>query len=185
MGKDQAPHLELTQEIGRSFNAAFGCEVFREFKYLIPEDELRALVPGLDADEHGVLRKMSKSYDNCIYMSDTEDEVVRKIKGAFTTPSKMRKTDPGVPEGCAVCQYLKLYSPNWEAQWNEDRAGERGCMQNKTDLIDVLNEFLKPFRERRASLDDATLEQILKRGAEEASDYASQTLAEVRTAMRI
>lgn len=185
VGRDQAPHLELSREIARSFNAAFECEVFPEFKDIIDEDELRAKLPGLDVDANGQLRKMSKSYDNCIYLTDGPDEIATKIKSAFTTPTKLRKTDPGVPEGCAVCQYLKLYSSSWQAQWAEDVAGERGCMQNKSDLIEILNEFLKPIRERRAMLDDATIMEILERGAEEARDFASQTMASVRAAMKL
>ncbi|MBS1721590.1 MAG: tryptophan--tRNA ligase [Armatimonadetes bacterium] len=185
VGKDQAPHLELSREVGRSFNAAFGAEVFPEFKDIIDDDDLRSKLPGLDVDENGQLRKMSKSYDNCIYLTDDADAVAQKVKSAFTTPSKMRKTDPGIPEGCAVCQYLKLYSPDWQTQWEEDRRGERGCMQNKNDLIERLNEFLVPFRERRKDLDDASIDAILKRGREEARDVASETMAEVRRAMRL
>lgn len=185
VGKDQAPHLEIGREIARAFNHRFNVEVFPEFKSLISDDELTSKLPGLDADENGVLRKMSKSYDNCIYLNETEDETAERIKRAFTTPSKMRKSDPGIPEGCAVCQYLRLYSPQWESQWNEDRAGERGCMQNKKELIEALNEFLRPIRERRASLTDGDIEEILARGAEEAREVASQTLAEAKAAMKL
>lgn len=185
VGRDQAPHLELSREIGRSFNAAFDCDIFPEFKDIIDEDELRAKLPGLDADDNGALRKMSKSYDNGIYLTDSEDEVARKVKSAYTTPTKIKKTDPGVPEGCAVCQYLKLYSPDWKRQWEEDVRGERGCMQNKNELIEALNEFLRPIRERRAQIDDASIDAILKKGAEEARDFAGQTMREVRAAMRL
>lgn len=176
VGKDQAPHLEVSREIGRSFNAKFG-EVFPEFVDIIDKDESRSLVPGLD------MRKMSKSYDNCIYLSDTEDETAARIKSAFTTPTKMRKTDPGIPEGCAVCQLLKIYSPTWETQWIEDRAGERGCMQNKAELTECINEMLRPLRERRKTFDDQTTDEILAAGAEKARAFASQTMAEVRSAM--
>lgn len=184
VGKDQAPHLELSREIGRAFNARFG-EVFPEFKDIINEDESRSKVPGLDADDNGNLRKMSKSYNNCIYLNETEDETAARIRSAFTTPSKIKKTDPGIPEGCAVCQYLKLYSPEWKTQWAEDVAGERGCMQNKKELTEALNEYLRPMRERRAQLDDATIEDILRKGAENARELASQTMDEVRRAMRL
>lgn len=184
VGKDQAPHLEISREIGRRFNHMYG-EVFPEFKNLISEDEMRSKVPGLDADEQGRLRKMSKSYDNCIYLNETEDETAARIKGAFTTPSKMRKTDPGIPEGCAVCQYLRLYSSDWETQWAEDRAGERGCMQNKKELTESLNEFLRPMRERRAAISDGDIEEILVKGAGEAREFAAQTMDLVRNAMGI
>jgi tryptophanyl-tRNA synthetase len=177
VGRDQAPHLEIGNDIGQRFNRLYGVDVFPEYKYMIPEDESRAKVPGLD------MRKMSKSYDNCIYLSDTEDETAAKIKSAFTTPSKIKKTDPGIPEGCAVCQYLRLYSPDWERQWAEDVAGERGCMQSKKELTEVLNELLRPMRERRAGLDDASVEEMLRRGAERAREVAAATMAEVRSAM--
>jgi tryptophanyl-tRNA synthetase len=126
---------------------------------------------------------MSKSYDNCIYLSDSADETAKKIKSAFTTPSKIKKTDPGIPEGCAVCQYLKIYSANWEQQWDEDRQGLRGCMQSKNECIEAVNEYLRPIRERRAQLDDATIEEILQRGADEAREVAAATMAQVRGAM--
>jgi len=177
VGKDQAPHLEIGNDIGHRFNRLYEVELFKPFKYLIPQDESRSRLPGLD------MRKMSKSYDNCIYLNETEDETAKKIKSAFTTPTKIKKTDPGVPEGCAVCQYLKIYSPNWQTQWEEDREGLRGCMQNKTECIEAVNEFLRPIRERRGEIDDASIEEILQRGAEEAREVASVTMAEVRAAM--
>ncbi|HSI73992.1 MAG TPA: tryptophan--tRNA ligase [Fimbriimonas sp.] len=178
VGKDQAPHLEIGNDIALRFNRITGVDVFTPYKYLIPEDEKIATLPGLD------MRKMSKSYDNCIYLSDTEEETAKKIKSAFTTPTKIKKTDPGIPEGCAVCQYLRLYHPNWQSLWDEDRAGERGCMQNKAECTEVVNAYLKPIRERRAQISDADIEEILKRGAEEASEVAEQTMTEVRRAMK-
>lgn len=177
VGRDQAPHLEIGNDIAMRFNRLYGKEVFEPYKYLIPQDENRAKLPGLD------MRKMSKSYDNCIYLSDSEDETAERIKSAFTTPTKLRKTDPGIPEGCAVCQYLKLYSPNWEHQWAEDVAGERGCMQNKKELTEAINEYFRPIRERRKQLDDGAIREILKRGADKASAVASETLREAKAAM--
>ncbi len=182
VGRDQAPHLEISREIGRRFNHLYG-EVFPEFVNLIPEDENRAKVPGLDADDEGKLRKMSKSYDNCIYLSDSPDVTAKKIMGAFTTPTKLAKSDPGIPEGCAVCQLLRLYSPAWQTQWDEDRQGIRGCVQNKRELIEALNEYLRPMRERRASISEGDVEAVLKRGADEAREFAARTMDEVRKAM--
>jgi tryptophanyl-tRNA synthetase len=182
VGKDQAPHLEIGREIARAFNTRFG-EVFPEYVSIINEDERVAKLPGLDADEEGKLRKMSKSYGNCIYLNESPDETAEKIKKAFTTPSKMRKTDPGVPEGCAVCQYLRVYSPNWEAQWKEDVEGVRGCMQNKKELIEALNEALRPIREKRAGISDADIRDILAKGRKEAQETARATVAEVKKAM--
>jgi tryptophanyl-tRNA synthetase len=177
VGRDQAPHLEIGNDIGQRFNRLYGKDVFPIFKYMIPEDESRAKLPGLD------MRKMSKSYDNCIYLSDTEDETAKKIKGAYTTPSKVKMTDPGIPEGCAVCQYLRLYSADWETQWQEDRDGLRGCSKNKGECTAAINEYLRPIRERRAQLDDASMMEILDRGAEQARDVASATIREVKDAM--
>lgn len=184
VGKDQAAHLELSREIARSFNSKFG-EVFPEFVDIIPEDESRSKVPGLDVDAEGNLRKMSKSYDNCIYLSESADETAQRIKGAFTTPSKMRKTDPGIPEGCSVCQLLRLYAPDWESLWDEDRRGERGCMQNKQALTEAVNEALRPIRERRADIADDDIQAILASGAERAREAATVTMGEVRRAMRL
>ena len=177
VGKDQAPHLEIGNDIGARFNRLFEVDLFQPYKYMIPEDTVRATLPGLD------MAKMSKTHDNGIYLSDTEDETAAKIRSAFTTPTKQRKTDPGVPEGCAVCQYLRIYSDHWPTQWEEDRLGLRGCMQNKKECTEAVNEYLRPIRERRAQLDDATIEAILKDGAERARAVASETMAAVRAAM--
>lgn len=179
VGRDQAPHLEIGNDIAQRFNRLYNVELFQPYKYMIPEDETRAKLPGLD------MRKMSKSYNNGINLSDSEDETAEKIKSAFTTPTKLRKTDPGIPEGCAVCQYLKIYSPNWEQQWDEDRKGERGCMQNKKELTEIINEYFRPMRQRRAQLDDATIEDILRDGGNRAREYAAKTMDEVRKAMGI
>jgi len=175
VGKDQAPHVELSREIARRFNHLYG-EVFPEFKNIIGEVPL---MMGIDG------RKMSKSYDNAIYISDSEDETAEKIRAAFTTPTKMRKTDPGVPENCAVCNLLRVYSKDWETQWEEDRAGERGCMLNKKECTEAINESLRPIRARRSSIDDSTLEDILARGAEQARVVAAATMNDVRSAMKL
>lgn len=173
VGKDQAPHLEISREIARRFNHLYG-EVFPEFVNLIGDVPI---MMGTDG------RKMSKSYDNAIYISDTEDETAKKIMGAFTTPSKIKKTDPGEPETCAVCNLLRVYSDRWETQWEEDRQGIRGCVQNKRECIEAVNEALRPIREKRAQISLADIEQILQRGAEQAREFAARTMDEVRRAM--
>jgi tryptophanyl-tRNA synthetase len=179
VGKDQAAHLELSREIARRFNNIYG-EIFPEPQAVI--NESTAVVPGLDG------RKMSKSYNNAIYLSDTADEVAKKVNDAFTTPTKIRKTDPGVPEGCVVCQLRKLYDPgNYSTSWEEDRRGERGCVQNKRELIEILNAALEPIRSRRAELlsDPVQLDGYLKQGAEKARAAASETMQLVRAAMHV
>src|SRR2546423_3537839 len=174
VGKDQAPHLEISREIGRRFNHLYG-EVFPEFVNIIGEVPI---MMGLDG------RKMSKSYDNAIYIADSEDETAKKIKTAYTTPTKIHKTDPGVPEGCAVCSLLKIYFKDWQIAWEEDRSGLRGCMQNKILAIEAVNEALRPIRERRKAIED-DIEDILRKGAAEAREVASQTMQEVRKAMKV
>lgn len=186
VGKDQAPHLEISREIARRFNHLVGEEVFPVPDALISEET--GVLPGLDVDDSGQLRKMSKSYNNCIYLTDTADEVVKRLNGAFTTPTKIRKTDPGIPEGCAVCQLRKLYDPdNYNVQWDECREGVRGCMQGKRETAEVVNAMLEPIRQRRAlyESDPAELDRLLKRGAEKAAAVAEQTLSDVRRALRL
>ncbi len=177
VGRDQAAHLEMSRELARRFNRLYG-DTFPEPQALIMEDT--GVIPGIDG------RKMSKSYGNAIYIRDDADTVARKVKEAFTTPSKMRKSDPGVPEKCAVCQLRKLYDPTgYSASWEEDRQGLRGCMQNKAELTEILNDMLNPMRVRRAELlaDPAELDRILTHGAEKARETAEATMAIVRKAM--
>jgi tryptophanyl-tRNA synthetase len=179
VGKDQAAHLELSREIARRFNYLYG-EVFPEPQALINEDT--AIVPGLDG------RKMSKSYGNAIYLSDDADTIRRKVNEAFTTPSKIRKTDPGIPETCVVCQLRRLYDPEgYQVSWEEDRRGERGCVQNKRELADLLNAALEPIRARRTELlqDMGQLERYLEQGAERARAAAADTMVAVRKAMKL
>jgi tryptophanyl-tRNA synthetase len=179
VGKDQIPHLEITREIGRRFNHLYG-DVFPEPQAVV--NESTAVVPGLDG------RKMSKSYGNAIYLSDDADTVAKKIMGAFTTETKIRKSDPGIPETCVVCQLRKLYDPDdYQLSWEEDRQGIRGCVQNKKELIEILNSTLEPLRKHRRELlsDPAQLEKYLTSGAERAREVASDTLVRVRKAMKL
>jgi tryptophanyl-tRNA synthetase len=179
VGKDQAAHLELSREIARRFNRLYG-EVFPEPQAVI--NEMTAVVPGLDG------RKMSKSLGNAIYLSDDADTVAKKVMSAFTTPTKIKKTDPGVPENCVVCQLRRLYDPeNYSLSWEECRSGARGCVQSKRELIEILNAELEPIRRRRKELLDdlAQLEEILRQGAERARATAADTMTTVRQAMKL
>jgi tryptophanyl-tRNA synthetase len=179
VGRDQAAHLEISREIARRFNHLYG-HVFPEPQSIIPE--VSGAVPGLDG------RKMSKSYGNAIFMSDSADVVAEKVKRAFTTETKLRKTDPGIPETCVVCQLRRIYDPDgYQVSWEEDRAGERGCMQSKRELTDILNAYLDPIRKRRAELvaDPGELERILAEGAEKARAVTAETMQMVRNAMKL
>ncbi len=176
VGKDQTPHLEITREIGRRFNHLYG-DLFPEFKNLIGEVPLML---GLDG------RKMSKSYDNAIYIQDSEDETAAKIRTAFTDPLKIRKDDPGHPEGCAVFSLHQVYNkPNLITVESECRSGARGCVQCKRECTEAVNVNLQDIRDRRKQVDLGLVEQILDRGALEAREFASQTMDEVRKAMKL
>ena len=173
VGRDQLPHLELAREIGRRFNHIYS-PIFPNCEGLLtdyPE------MPGLDG------RKMSKSYDNAIYISDTPEQTVAKVRTMYTDPLKIHRTDPGHPEGCAVYGMLKAYD---RADMHEDcEAGRIGCVDCKKRLADFLNERLAPIRARRAELEQhpERLDDILTSGAEKARRVASETMAEVGVAM--
>jgi tryptophanyl-tRNA synthetase len=178
VGKDQLPHLELTREIARRFNHLYG-PVFPEPESITGEVEL---MMGTDG------RKMSKSYENAIYIADSEEETAGKIKSAFTDPEKIRKNDPGHPEGCAVFSLHTVYSkPNVQVVEHECRNGLRGCVACKQECIANVNGSLKSVREGRAALerDPDQVERILTGGAEKAREFAAATMVEVRRAMHI
>jgi tryptophanyl-tRNA synthetase len=179
VGRDQAAHLEISREIARRFNHLYG-DIFPEPQTVFNEGA--ANLPGTDG------RKMSKSYGNAIYIADPPDVIAEKVRNAFTTPSKIRKTDPGIPEHCVVCQLRRIYDPqNYAVSWEEDRAGERGCLQNKKELTDILIATLEPMRRRREELlsDPAELERILTDGADRARAAAEETMQLVRAAMHL
>ena len=180
VGKDQAAHLEITREIARRFNHLFGQEFFPEPQGIISDDT--GVLMGTDG------RKMSKSYNNAIYLSDTSSIVAKKIKKAYTSPNKIKQDDQGYPEGCSVCGYRKLYDPeNYQTQWSECRSGARGCGQSKMETIEILNAALDPLRARRAEYeaDPAELNRILARGAEKAASVAEETMKRVREIMQL
>ena len=180
VGKDQAAHIEISREIARRFNRLVGADIFPEPDAVIAE--FTGELPGLDG------RKMSKSYDNAIYLSDTPKQTAKKINSAFTTPTKIHVTDPGRPEGCVACQMRRVYDPgNYQIQWNECRAGARGCGQSKKELAEIVNANLAPLRARRAELeaDPASVDRVLRQGAEQARAAASETMRIVRKALKL
>ena len=180
VGRDQAAHIEISREIARRFNRLVESEIFPEPEAVI--NEFSGEVPGMDG------RKMSKSYDNAIYLSDTPKQTQKKINSAFTTPTKIHATDPGIPEGCVACQLRRVYDPaHFLTQWDECRAGERGCGQSKKELAEIINANLEPIRARRAELeaDPLAVDTVLRLGAEQARAAASETMTLVRRAMQI
>lgn len=180
IGLDQLPHLELTREIVRRFNFLYKKEVFPE-----PDAMLTKTSKLLGTDG----RKMSKSYGNAIYLSDTRDEVKQKLSTMFTDPQRLRRTDPGDPEVCAIFTMHKLYSPEVEVEEidRECRKAGIGCVDCKKRLIVRLNDALEPVREKRAGYasDKKKVKQIVSDATEKARGIAKKTMEEVREAVGI
>jgi tryptophanyl-tRNA synthetase len=177
VGEDQASHLELGREIVRRFNGYYGA-VFPEPKALFTSSPK---VPGLDG------RKMSKSYGNAIHLADPPEAIRAKCMQMFTDPLRVRRTDPGHPEGCNLYEFHKLLSPPELAErvGRQCRAAEIGCVDDKRLIADVLIEFLAPMRRRREELlaDRDTLHDVLLEGSRKARERAGETMAAVREAM--
>lgn len=180
VGIDQAPHLELTREIVRRFHDIYGRKVFVEPRALMSEVPK---LPGLDG------RKMSKSYGNAIYLSDTKDEMAAKIKDIVTDPARVRKTDPGDPEKCVAWAFHKVFSSPEENALTETecRTAARGCVACKKILAGNVFKRIDPLleeRERWSGRKKDVLE-ILFDGTEKARKTARETLAEAEAAMKI
>ena len=193
VGEDQEPMIEQTREIVHKFNAVYG-ETLTMPEILLPDNAACLRLPGTDGKA-----KMSKSLGNCIYLSDTADEVKKKVMGMYTDPDHLRVEDPGKVEGNTVFTYLDAFSrPEHFAKYLPDyasldelkahyRRGGLGDVKVKRLLIAILNETLDPIRERRHYYEARIGEvyDILRRGSETARAAAAETLADVRRAMKI
>lgn len=193
VGEDQLPMIEQTREIVRKFNSVYD-EVLVEPEALIPESEVCCRLPGTDGKA-----KMSKSLNNCIYLSDTAEEVQKKIMGMFTDPNHLKVSDPGCVEGNAVFTYLDAFcrDDHFEKFWPEYanldelkahyRRGGLGDVKVKRFLNNIMQEELEPIRVRRKELEKRIPEiyEILRKGSMEAAKVAAQTLEEVKRAMKI
>jgi tryptophanyl-tRNA synthetase len=175
VGEDQLSHLELCQDIARRFNHLYG-PVFPEPKALLGATPK---VPGLDG------RKMSKSYNNAVELSDSPEDLQKKVAQMFTDPTKAKATDPGHPEGCVVCALHRIYNPDWEAREKDCREGKIGCMPSKKSLAGLMDASLRPLREKRAELAEKTglVAEVLAAGNRQARAAARATLEEVHRAM--
>jgi len=181
VGRDQEAHVNMTRDLAQRFNSLYGRDVFPITETLLTEVPK---VPGLDS----VDKKMSKSSGNYIAISDTEEEVVKKVKSMFTDPVKIRRDDPGHPEGCVVYAFHGIYSRSeLDTIRAECESGERGCVQCKTALAGRMNEALAPIREKRAELEanPGRVREILAAGADTAGAIARKTMEEVREVMNI
>jgi tryptophanyl-tRNA synthetase len=180
VGKDQESHIELTREIARRFNFLYGHEVFPEADALIGEG--KTLV-GTDGTE-----KMSKSLDNCIYLSDSPAEVERRVKGMYTDPTRLRATDPGHVEGNPTFAYHDAFNDNKDEVADLKQRyvlGRVGDVEVKKKLAAAINRFLEPMRERRAKYEQrpGIVREVLAAGAEHARRLGQETIEMAHEAM--
>jgi tryptophanyl-tRNA synthetase len=178
VGEDQLPHIEFTREISRRFNHLYGRDVFPEPRALLSPSPK---VPGTDG------RKMSKSYNNAVLLSDTREEINAKVKVMYTDPVKIRINDKGHPEGCVVFSTHKLYTPEWADVESRCKAGTLGCVACKNRLAETLNAGLEPIRMRRAQwlgrMDD--VKQIVREGSQKAAATAAETWKDVLDVLKM
>lgn len=182
VGRDQVAHLEFGREVVRRFNYLYGQgeEVLVEPKAVLVEGA--AEVPGIDG------RKMSKSYNNFILLAESEDETTKKVRKYITDPAKIRRNDPGNPDICAIFALWKLLRPQHVPAVDRDcRSGALGCVQDKGDLAEALNAYLRPLREKRAvyASDIGQVERIIEEGTARAREIAIDTVTDVKRAMRL
>lgn len=192
-GEDQKPMIEQATEIVRRFNHIYG-ETLVEPNIMLPQNNACLRLPGTDGKA-----KMSKSLGNCIYLSDTEEEVKKKVMSMYTDPLHINVSDPGHIEGNTVFTYLDafckpehfgLYNPEY-ASLDELKAhyqrGGLGDMKVKRFLLNILQAELEPIRNRRKEFekDIPAIYEMLRKGSEAAREVAAQTLDDVRRAMRI
>jgi len=177
VGKDQESHLEICREIVRRFNGFYG-DVFPEPKALFTATPK---VPGLDG------RKMSKSYGNTLALSDSAEDVAKKVMGMVTDPGRARRSDPGDPDVCNLYPFHVLYSPPEEQRVvaEECRSAARGCVDCKKHLIRNMNAALEPIRQKRAEIVARKdyVKDVLADGNSKAREIASQTMEKVSDAM--
>lgn len=180
VGEDQLPLLEQCREIVRKFNSIYG-ETLKEPQSVLSETKR---VKGLDGNE-----KMGKSLGNAIYLVDDEETIRKKVMGALTDTNKIKKDDPADPDKCMVYYYHKLINneENINTICAECKQGARGCVQCKKELIEKMNEFLKPIQEKRKVYEEhpELVDEILNKGTEKAREKAKETMSKVRKAMKI
>ena len=193
VGEDQEPMLEQAREIVRRFNYIYG-ETLVEPEILLPDNAACLRLPGTDGKA-----KMSKSLGNCIYLSDSADEVQKKVKGMYTDPDHLRVQDPGKVEGNPVFTYLDAFCrpehfglylpeyPNLDELKAHYQRGGLGDMKVKGFLNSIMQETLEPIRNRRKEFekDIPAIYDMLKKGCDAAREVAAATLDDVRKAMKI
>jgi tryptophanyl-tRNA synthetase len=178
VGKDQAAHLELTREVVRAFNRRYG-GVFPEPQPVFTD---APVVLGTDG-----ARKMGKSAGNTIPVFAEPDEINRLVMGMVTDPQRIRRTDPGRPEVCNVCQLHRFFGGDYLQIQDGERSGATGCVDTKRLLAERIIEFFRPMRQRRAELaaDPSVVEDTLAAGAAKVRPIIEATMREVRAAVGI
>lgn len=174
VGEDQLPHLELTREIARRFNSLYKKEVFPEPQALLTQ---AARILGTDG------RKMSKSYDNYIALSDQPDEIARKIQSMFTDPLRIKRADPGHPDTCNVHSYYAIFAPKRKKEIDVLCVkSEIGCTDCKKELARIVIEYVAPLKAKRNefSKNRGAIIEMLEKGRKEAREVAASTVAEVK-----
>ena len=179
-GEDQEPLIEQAREIVRKFNSIYG-DVLVEPKIVLSEGKR---IKGLDGNE-----KMGKSLGNAIYLSDSEEEITKKVMSAVTDPNRIKKDDLGNPDICMVAYYHNLFTNEDDVKTvcEECRAGKRGCVACKKQLSKNIIEYLRPIREKRKYYEDniEIVDGILKEGTEKARKTAKETMKKVKSAMKL
>ncbi len=172
IGEDQKPHLEIAREIVRRFHFLYDTEVFIEPKEILSETPK---ILGTDG------RKMSKSYNNAIFLTDSKDEIWNKLRVAKTDTNRVRKTDKGNPDVCLVFDYHKIFSSDEvQKEFREGcENGTVGCVQCKKSCLNSINNILEPMRERRAKLDNQTVQDIIQTGNLKAQKVAKEKMETV------
>jgi len=181
VGADQLPMIEQTNEIVRRFNATYKVDIFPEVKGIVPK--LGKRLPGIDGKA-----KMSKSLGNAIYLSDSADDVAKKVMQMYTDPDHIRVEDPGKIEGNVVFTYLDIFDPDKDKVKelkNHYQRGGLGDVKVKRYLIEVLNTFLDPIRAKRKTFakDPKAVMATVFGGSYEVREVAAETMQEVRKAL--
>lgn len=180
VGEDQLPLIEQCREIVRKFNSIYG-DTLKEPKAVLSSN---ARIKGLDGNE-----KMGKSLGNALYLSDDLDTIKTKVMSAVTDPARIKKDDPGNPDICMVYYYHKLFSTNDECHniCEECKAGKRGCVACKKQLIESVNNTLAPIRDKRHYYEERPNEvmDILMSGTKHAREIAKQTMEKVKKSMKL
>ena len=180
VGEDQLPLIEQCREIVRKFNSIYGETLIEPEAMLSKEKRIK----GLDGNE-----KMGKSLGNAIYLSDTEEEITRKVMSAVTDPNRIKKDDLGNPDICMVAYYHNLFTSKdeYENVCKECRAGERGCVACKKQLAKDIIEYLKPIREKRKFYEERPelVDNILIEGTKKAQIVAKENMKRIKKAMKL